>query len=181
MDCICAAVSKGLPNHCILVTSGGPSSLPIIISSIFKFQFLSWKILLSVFSLIFIIFHLDSKLLLWQRKATQVLVAAVLIPQSLNWWLQCLSCSSQSFNDEIRECSSPWFLLIMLAALPEELGTSWFPPVATGEVGSTIRSQECWLRGSIQNMRTASKKRSWGVRGGEVFLTEVFHPSSPSY
>lgn len=36
MDCICAAVSEGLPNHCILVTSGGLSSLPIIISSTYS-------------------------------------------------------------------------------------------------------------------------------------------------
>lgn len=36
MDCICAAVSEGLPDHCILVTSGGPSSLPIIISSAYS-------------------------------------------------------------------------------------------------------------------------------------------------
>lgn len=47
-----------------------------------------------MFSLIFVIFHLDSKLLRWQRKATEVLVAAVLIPQCLNWWLQRLSCFS---------------------------------------------------------------------------------------
>lgn len=59
-----------------------------------------------MFSLIFVIIHLESKLSLWQRKATQVLTAAILIPQTLNGWLQCLSCSSQSFKGETRECSS---------------------------------------------------------------------------
>lgn len=97
-----------------------------------------------MFGLIFIIFHWGFKLLLWQRKATHVLVAAVLFPQSSNWWLQCLS--SFLFNDETRECSSPCFLLIILAALPAEPWTGHFPPVATGAAGRTIRSQEGWLR-----------------------------------
>lgn len=128
LECICAAVSEGLPDHCILVTSGGPSSLPIIISSAYSdYSFSVEKYFLSMSSLIFLIIHLDSRLSLWQRKATQVLSsAAVLIPQTLNGWLQCLSCFSQSFNGETRECSSPWFLLIMLAALPAELWIGHF-------------------------------------------------------
>lgn len=108
MDCICAAVSEELPDYCILVTSGGPSSLPIIISSAYSdYSFSTERYFLSMFSFIFIIIHLDSKLSLWQKKATQVLTAAVLIPQTSNGWLQCLSCFSQSFNGETRECSSP--------------------------------------------------------------------------
>lgn len=129
-----------------------------------------------MFSLIFVIIQLESQLSLWQRKATQVLTAAVLIPQPLNGWLQCFSCFSQSFNGETREFSSPWFLLIMLAALPAELWTGHFPPVSTGEFGSTIRSQEHWLRGSMHNMRAASKKEA-----SKCSSTEVFHYNSPSY
>lgn len=85
LECICAAVSEGLPDHCILVTSGGPSSLPIIISSAYSdYSFSVEKYFLSMSSLIFLIIHLDSRLSLWQRKATQVLSsAAVLIPQTL--------------------------------------------------------------------------------------------------
>lgn len=107
MDCICAAVSEELPDHCILVTSGGPSSLQIIISSAYSnYSFSVEKYFLSTFSLIFIIIHLYSKLSLWQRKATQVLTTAVLIPQTLNGWIQCLSCFSQSFNGETRMLQS---------------------------------------------------------------------------
>lgn len=59
--------------------------MPIIISSAYSdYRFSVEKYFFSMFSFIFIIIHLGSKLSLWQRRATQVLTAAVLIPQTLN-------------------------------------------------------------------------------------------------